>query len=185
MGTLNAMRALRTDPIRRLPIRDLVAELETARWLALEFAPGDASRQFAELRVADLADELERRKRLARRHGGDPLTPRWPDTDGDLRARVEQVKAAWPIDRFCRELLGMALEPAGNGRFRGCCPYPDHDDTTPSFVLYPDGDAWCFGCQRGGDVLRLTGMVFGLERFYDQLERLERECGIEPGRQTA
>lgn len=185
MGLASTLRIVREDPIRRLPTRDLLAELETARWLALEFDPGDESREFAEMRIADLAREVERREGLARRHGGDPLVPQWPQDDPDLRDRVIRVKQAWPIDRFCRELLGMRLEATGNGRHRARCPLGTHKDSSPSFVLYPDGHAFCFGCRETVDVIDLTGRVFGLDRFYEKLERLERECGIELGRRSA
>jgi len=38
--------------------------------------------------------------------------------------------------------------------------------------------AWCFGCNRGGDVIALTGFMVGVERFYDRMEHLERLSGI-------
>ena len=34
------------------------------------------------------------------------------------------------------------------------CPFPDHSDTNPSFVVYPETQSfYCFGCQRGGSVI--------------------------------
>lgn len=86
--------------------------------------------------------------------------------------------AAFPTKRFCAELLGCCLEPAGRNRWNACSPLPGHDDTRPSFAVYGDDDhAWCFGRWRGGDVIALTGYVFSLERFYDRLERFEHEVG--------
>ena len=167
--------------IQSIPTRDLRAEIETAQWLALDVAtvPGD-SRAVAELQLTGLLEELERRKRLWTRKASDPLRPAWPRRDDDLKARVEAVKTAFPIERFCRELLGCQLQPAGRDRLKARCRLPGHDDRTPSFVVYADdGHAWCYGCNRGGDVIRLTGYVFGLERFYDRLERLEQEAGLD------
>jgi len=168
-------RALQT-----IPIADLRAEIEAAQWLAMDVAdvPGD-SRAVAELQLEALIVELERRKRLWTIREADPLRPAWPRRDPELKARVEAVKAAWPIARFCRELLAMQLHQSGRNRWTGRCPLPGHDDCSPSFVVYGESDTcWCYGCQRGGDVLTLTGYVLGLERFYDRLERLEREAGI-------
>lgn len=165
--------------LQNIPTRDLRAEIEAARWLAIDLA--GTNRQVAEIQLEGLVAELERRHRLLARNPGDPLAPAWPARDRDLQARVEAVKAAWPLDRFCTELLGCRLQRLRNYA-RSSCPLPGHDDTTPSFVLYPDGHAWCFGCQRGGDVIGLTGHVFGLERFYDKLERLEQETGLPVGR---
>lgn len=166
--------------LQYIPIRDLRGEIETAQGLALDVAgvPGD-SRAVAELQLEALVSELERRKRLWERSASDPLRPAWPSRDSDLRARVEAVKAAWPIDRFCIELLGARPHRTTRDRWKARCPLPGHRDDTPSFTVYAASDsAWCFGCQRGGDVIALTGYVFGLERFYDRLERLERESGI-------
>lgn len=30
------------------------------------------------------------------------------------------------------------------------CPFPDHNDGTPSFMVYPDGSYRCFGCDKWG-----------------------------------
>lgn len=166
--------------IQTIPTADLRAEIEAAQGLALDVAgvPGD-SRGVAELQLEGLVAELERRKQLYAARTSDPLRPAWPRRDTDLKARVETVKATWPIDRFCIDLLGMQLRGSGRNRWKAECPLPGHDDRSPSFVVYGDSDsAWCFGCNRGGDVIKLTGYVLGLERFYDRLEHLERLAGI-------
>ncbi len=168
--------------LQNIPARDLRAEIETAQRLALEMAddrrPG-GNRAVAEIQLEALVTEWERRKRLWKSSAGDPLRPAWPACNPDLQTRVEAVKAAWPIERFCRELLACELLPAGRHRWKAHCPLPGHDDHRPSFVVYGDDDrGWCFGCSRGGDVISLTGYVCGLERFYDRLERLEQESGI-------
>lgn len=165
--------------LQAIPTRDLLAEIEAARWLALDLAGDPVHRQVAEYQLEALVDELLRRRQLLNARTGDPLRPTWPQPDGDLRARVDAVKAAWPIDRFCTILLGAVLQPVGHNRWRALCPMPGHDDRTPSFVVYGDDNrAWCFGCNRGGDVIALTGFALGLSRFYDRLEHLERQAGL-------
>lgn len=165
--------------LQAIPTRDLQAEIEAARWLALDLAYDSVLRTVAEYQLEALVDELLRRQRLLEANTGDPLRPVWPRSDTELRARIEAVKAAWPIDRFCTVLLGATLQPAGHGRWRASCPLPGHDDRTPSFVVYGDDDrAWCFGCNRGGDVIALTGYALGLSRFYDRLEHLERQAEL-------
>lgn len=163
--------------LQAIPIRDLLGEVESAQWLALDVT--GANRAVAELQLERLVVELERRKARWQRSAGDPLRPAWPRRDPDLKARVGAVKAAWPIERFCRELLGCEFIPAGPDRWKARCPLPEHGDDTPSFVVYERDDrGWCYGCNRGGDVVALTGFVFGLERFYERLERLEAEAGL-------
>jgi len=53
------------------------------------------------------------------------------------------------------------LRPSG-GKFVGRCPLPDHDDGTPSFWVYPVTRSWfCFGCNRGGDVIHFAQLLDG------------------------
>ncbi len=166
--------------MQNIPIADLRAEIEAAQWLAIDLAgmSGD-SRAVAEIQLTGLVDELERRKRLWEASALDLLRPAWPGRDGHLKARVEAVKAAWPIEQYCANVLGAQLHHSGRHRWKARCPLPGHDDRSPSFVVYITTDsAWCHGCNRGGDVIRLTGYMFGYERFYDRLECLERLSGI-------
>lgn len=164
--------------LERIPTSDLIAEVEDARWLALEVAddtkPG-GNYEVALIQFESLVDVLHRRRKLWEARAGSAIRPAWPPQDGNLRPRVEAIKAAWPIDRFCSELLGMDLHHSGRDRLKGRCPLPGHDDRTPSFTVYLATDsAWCHGCNRGGDQISLTGFMFGLERFYERLEHLER-----------
>lgn len=53
------------------------------------------------------------------------------------------------------EIVGqyVALRPAGNDRWKACCPF--HDEKTPSFYVSRDkGFYKCFGCSKSGDVFR-------------------------------
>jgi len=165
----------------RIPRRDLMAELEHARDLAVEFAnmPGDSA-AVAEIQAKELAKELLRRERISA--SGHRLAPRMPATDEDRDARVAAVKAAWPIEKFVSEVLGAPIGSRHGNRIRCYCPF--HQESTPSFMVFIDEDrAWCFGaCNAGGDVIALAGMRWGLERFYDKLEYLEGLAGITPQR---
>lgn len=165
--------------LQAIPTRDLQAEIEAARWLALDLADDPGSRAIAESQLESLVDELLRRQRLLKARANDPLRPAWVHHEPDLRARVDTVKAAWPIDRFCTDVLGVILTNAGRNRWKASCPLPGHDDLTPSFVVYGNEDrAWCYGCNRGGDVIALAGYVIGSDRFFEKLEYLEGLSGV-------
>jgi hypothetical protein len=42
----------------------------------------------------------------------------------------------------------------------GLCPF--HQERNPSFYIYPETNSfWCYGCQRGGDVIKLVELVQG------------------------
>lgn len=56
-----------------------------------------------------------------------------------------------PILEVARRL---GIEVTGNS---ARCPYPDHDDRTPSFRIYPDTNScWCHRCGKGGSVIDLV-----------------------------
>ncbi len=45
----------------------------------------------------------------------------------------------------------------------GRCPRHDHEDTNPSFHVYPEGRFFCYGCRSHGDVTDLWAAVKGYE----------------------
>jgi len=168
---------------------ELAAIVEAQQRIILEFADDDTpggNRAVAEILLADTLRKLEasrfefdRRLGLYLRTAGHPLARRFPPADDSLGERIRAVKAVWPIDRFVEIILGADLTPAKPGQWTCRCPLPGHEDRTPSFVVFGKSNtAKCFGCLRGGDVLDLTSHAFGLDRPYDQLERLERLAGI-------
>jgi len=42
------------------------------------------------------------------------------------------------------------IQTLSNGRKMCLCPFDDHNDTIPSFIIYPDGFYHCYGCSRLG-----------------------------------
>ncbi len=163
--------------LQAIPTEDLLIEIEAARWLALDLAamPGD-SRAVCEIQLEEMVTELERRRRLYESRTSDPHRPDWPVRDRSVQLRIEKIKAKWPIRRFLEELLLVNdLRRTGHDRWSCRCPLPGHEDRTPSFVVYEDtNSAYCFGCERGGDVVRLTQYTLKLSRPYAALSALER-----------
>lgn len=77
------------------------------------------------------------------------------------------------------DLVGLArrfttLKRAGK-KMKGCCPV--HQESTPSFFIYEDGHAFCYGCQWSGDVVALWAHLKGLTQIEAALD-LAREYGI-------
>jgi DNA primase len=78
------------------------------------------------------------------------------------------------------ELAGRHTELKKSGRtLAGRCPFPNHQDSTPSFHVYPDGRFHCFGCRRHGDVVDLWAGVRGIEPGITAALDLAREYGVE------
>jgi DNA primase len=79
-----------------------------------------------------------------------------------------------PIDEANRlvPVIDLADWLAGPGKMRRVgktwvtnCLLPNHEDRSPSFVVYPETNSWyCFGCLHGGDVVELARLAWG----YDQ-----------------
>lgn len=61
--------------------------------------------------------------------------------------------------------------------YYGCCPLPTHEDSTPSFHVYPDGRFYCHGCKESGDAFDLVMSCEG-KAFPEALADLAQEAGI-------
>ena len=89
---------------------------------------------------------------------------------------IEQIKETADIVEVASEFT--ALKRQGT-RFSGLCPYPDHQDKTPSFSLSPDqGLYYCHGCQRGGDAIKLVMDLKSLE-FAEAVSYLADRSGVD------
>ncbi len=74
-----------------------------------------------------------------------------------IDAAKERVTILELAERLCPE----GLHRVGQN-FEARCPLPGHDDKSPSFYVYPATEScWCFGCQRGGDVVNLAALAWG------------------------
>ncbi len=85
---------------------------------------------------------------------------------------VRELKQCVNVLEVCRN-LGLELKPSGR-YFRARCPFPDHEDRCPSFVVNPEtGYFCCFGCNRRGDVISLLRELRGLS-FSEAIKELRR-----------
>ncbi|MBC8229828.1 hypothetical protein H8E77_09800 [bacterium] len=52
------------------------------------------------------------------------------------------------------DVVNLISEDVTLEKNKAKCPFPDHSDTNPSFVVYPDTQSfYCFGCKRGGTAI--------------------------------
>jgi len=85
------------------------------------------------------------------------------------RQEIDSLKAGVRIEDLAARYV-PSLRRVGE-RWVGLCPF--HDDTQPSFNVWPDSQSWyCFGaCRRGGDVVDLVREAEGVD-FRRALELL-------------
>jgi DNA primase len=89
---------------------------------------------------------------------------------------IEDVREAADIVEIASEFT--ALRRQGT-RFSGLCPYPDHQEKTPSFSVVPDrGFTYCFGCSRGADAIKLVMDLKGLD-FAEAVSYIADRSGVE------
>ncbi|QYJ14737.1 DNA primase [Rubrobacter xylanophilus DSM 9941] len=92
------------------------------------------------------------------------------------RQSIEELREAVDIVEVASEFT--ALRRQGT-RFVGLCPYPDHQEKTPSFSISPDkGFYYCFGCSRGGDAIKLVEDLKSLP-FAEAVAHLAERYNIE------
>jgi DNA primase len=89
---------------------------------------------------------------------------------------IEEVREAAGIVEVASEFTALKRQGA---RFAGLCPYPDHQEKTPSFSVTPDqGFYYCFGCQRGGDAIKLVMDLKALD-FAEAVSYLADRSGVD------
>ena len=143
-------------------------ELQHHRLRLLEL--GDKpSIEYVEMRLSDVLEELQRRKRLIAKYNRDPLAPVWPSDNGKLGELARELKQLWPLHRFCREMLLLNVTSSGD-RYVACCPI--HAERTPSFTIYPDDRYKCFGCGEHGDIYDLIGTLYSKATFTERVKML-------------
>jgi DNA primase len=89
---------------------------------------------------------------------------------------IEEVREAANIVEVASEFTALRRQGA---RFVGLCPYPDHSEKTPSFTVHTERNFYhCFGCDKGGDTIKLVMDLKGFS-FVDAVSYLAERSGVE------
>lgn len=77
------------------------------------------------------------------------------------------------------EIIGQHTELKGSGhRLMGRCPFPDHNDKSPSFSVTEDNQLYfCYGCKKGGNIFTFLETFNGMS-FPEAVEFLARRASI-------
>lgn len=79
------------------------------------------------------------------------------------QAIIDTIKTGTDLVVYIEQATGSTFKKNGKGYI--CrCPFPDHEDKTPSFIVTPQENLWnCFGCGRGGDIFEFDHLYFNLD----------------------
>jgi DNA primase len=78
------------------------------------------------------------------------------------RHALDELKQQIPLLEYLRALDWRHARPIGLGRLLGLCPL--HDDHKPSLLVDPQKNLfYCYGCRRGGDVIRFAELYHQVE----------------------
>ena len=89
---------------------------------------------------------------------------------------AETLKQQIPLRDYVEGKGWKAIRCVARGRLMGLCPL--HDDHKPSFLLDPNSNLfYCYGCGRGGDVIRFAELYHGVP-FREAIMVLRRWYGM-------
>jgi DNA primase len=94
------------------------------------------------------------------------------------RIAIDELKQQIPLLEYLQAHDWQQARPIGFGRFLGLCPL--HADHKPSFLVDPNKNLFfCYGCRRGGDVIRFAELYHQVE-FPHAVALLREWRGVAP-----
>ena len=94
------------------------------------------------------------------------------------REILDDLKQQLPLLDYLQAQNWRPARPLSRGRWMGLCPL--HDDHKPSFLVDPRKNLfYCYGCGRGGDVIRFAELYHQV-RFSQAVALLRQWSGLSP-----
>jgi len=94
------------------------------------------------------------------------------------RQSLDELKQQIPLMGYLQAHDWHPARPLSPGRWMGLCPL--HGDHKPSFLVDTNKDLfYCYGCGRGGDVIRFAELYHQV-KFSQAVALLRQWRGVEP-----
>lgn len=94
------------------------------------------------------------------------------------RQALQDLKQQIPLLDYLQAQDWRPARPLSRGRWMGLCPL--HEDHQPSFLVDPHKNLfYCYGCGRGGDVIRFAELYYQV-RFPEAIALLHQWRGLPP-----
>jgi DNA primase len=91
---------------------------------------------------------------------------------------LDELKQQIPLLEYLQSREWRPVRALRGGRWLGLCPL--HTDHKPSFLVDPQKSPfYCYGCGRGGDVIRFVELYHQVN-FPQALTLLRAWCGVTP-----
>ena len=99
------------------------------------------------------------------------------------RQALDELKQRIPLLDYLKAQSWRPVRRLSRGRWMGLCPL--HNDHKPSFLTDPGRNLfYCYGCGRGGDVIRFAELYGSVAKFWNEPlrpwsgpELLSSSCG--------
>lgn len=91
-----------------------------------------------------------------------------------MRSLIHRVCQKQSIVEYLENQGIYPVKVLTGGKLQYLCPFPDHNETKPSFVVYTESDYenfYCYGCNRNYNIIHLVSRMENLT-FKEALEKL-------------
>jgi len=90
----------------------------------------------------------------------------------------DRVRDETDLVQLIEDVTDSTMRASGN-IYKTFCPFPDHNERTPSFTVYPDESRYtCFGCGQHGDAIDFIREYKGMD-FVSSVQFLGHRLNIE------
>lgn len=92
---------------------------------------------------------------------------------------IDELIASIQINEYMESEYDSEFIGSSNEWLNTNCPFPDHDDSSPSFGVNTESNLYnCFGCGKTGNIVNLVRQAEGLN-FVETIQKLSLFAGLE------
>jgi DNA primase len=96
-----------------------------------------------------------------------------------LISDFSEINSSFNAEAWLEECYGCEFVKQSSGWLNSCCPFEDHDDSSPSFgINMSEAKFSCFGCRKNGDFIKLVSLLTKMS-FPKTIELMASCSGIE------
>ena len=93
-----------------------------------------------------------------------------------LKSQIQEIIKKHSVLEYLSKRGHSPVQCIGGGKFSFLCPFDDHNENKPSFIVYTNAqyENWhCFGCCRGYNIINLVSFLDKIS-FSEAVEKLSQ-----------